>query len=390
MIPDYSLVTPIFPQETGIADYADGLIGGLKSLGRTVQIYTQTRFSAVSMPGVCPLSEFSADISPPERTLYQVGNNGKFHDEQILHLMKNGGIAHLHDFSLHHIFAHFTYSGDHEIYYGLLQKWYGAVFSQSVRARHKGHGVVFWATKDVLYNPLNEEVVSRACAVIVHSQFAKRFIAARFPHKSVYVVPQRYPDAIATRRMINRPLKVCSLGFVEPYKTVDKTVEAVARCRDRGVDILLDVVGKFHPDCENLPLLAESLGVADRVNFLGAVSQDKLLDFFKTSDVCVALRDPTVGETSAIVSRALQYGMPLIVNDVGTYSELPAFVPKLSTGGYVPQELSDIFCRWSTDLETFRLVSDEAYRYACEETSWAHSIVEYDKILQDIQIQASR
>lgn len=88
MIPDYSSVTPIFPQKTGIADYADGLIGGLKSLGRTVQIYTQTRFSAVSMPGVCPLSEFSADISPPERTLYQVGNNRNFHDEQILHLMK--------------------------------------------------------------------------------------------------------------------------------------------------------------------------------------------------------------------------------------------------------------------------------------------------------------
>jgi hypothetical protein len=69
MIPDYSSVTPIFPQKTGIADYADGLIGGLKSLGR-------------------PLSEFSADISPPERTLYQVGNNRNFHDEQILHLMK--------------------------------------------------------------------------------------------------------------------------------------------------------------------------------------------------------------------------------------------------------------------------------------------------------------
>jgi glycosyltransferase involved in cell wall biosynthesis len=390
MILDYSLVAPIPPQKSGIADYADGLIFGLKSLGRTVQVYTQTRFSPVGMPGIRPLSEFNTDVSPPERTVYQVGNNSVFHDEQILHLMKTGGIAHLHDFSLHHIFAHSTYSGDKNIHYGLLQKSYGAVFSESVRARHEAHCVPFWETQDVVFNPLHEEVVSRACAVIVHSQFAKRFIAGRFSHKSVYVVPQRYPDAVATRRIVNRPLKVCSLGFVDPHKTVDKIVEAVARCRDRGVDILLDVAGEIHPRCENLPLLAENLDVADRVNFLGAVSQGQLFDFFKASDVCVVLRDPTVGETSAIVSRALQYGVPLIVNDVGSYSELPAFVPKLSTGRLVSQELSDILCRWATDLETFRLVSDEAYRYACEKASFPNAIVGYDRILQEIQGQTPR
>jgi glycosyltransferase involved in cell wall biosynthesis len=385
MIPDYSLVTPIPPQKSGIADYADGLISGLKSLGRMVQVYTQTRFSPVGMSSIRPLNEFNADVSPPERTVYQVGNNSVFHDEQILHLMKNGGIADLHDFSLHHIFAYFTYFGDKKSYYGLLQKWYGAVFSESVRARHEANCVPFWETQDVLFHPLHEEVVSRSCAVIVHSQFAKRFIASRFPRKSVYFVPQRYPDAVAARRTVNRPLKVCSLGFVDPHKTVDKTVEAVARCRDRGVDILLDVVGEIHPLCENLPLLAESLDVADRVNFLGAVSQDQFCHFFNASDVCVVLRDPTVGETSAIASRALQFGVPLIVNDLGSYGELPAFVPKLPTGPVVSQELSNILCRWATDLETFRLVSDEAYGYACEKASFANAIVEYDRILQEIQ-----
>lgn len=389
MIPDYSMVTPIPPQKTGIGDYADGLISGLRSLGRIVQVYTQTRFLPVGIPGISPLTEFDADVSHPERTVYQVGNNSNFHDEQILYLMKNGGIVHLHDFSLHHIFAHFTYFGDKNVYYGLLQKWYGTVFSESVRARHDAHGVPFWETQDVVFNPLNEEVVSAASAVIVHSRFAKRFIADRFPRKSVYVVPQRYPDAVATRRIGNDPLKVCSLGFVDPNKTVDKTVEAVARCRDRGANILLDVAGAIHPCCESLRLLAENLDVADKVNFLGAVSQEQLFEFFKTSDVCVVLRDPTVGETSAIVSRALQYGMPLIVNDVGSYSELPAFVPKLSTGGLVSQELSDILCRWATDHETFRLVSDDAYRYACEKASFSSSIVQYDRILQEIQGRTS-
>jgi len=390
VIPDYSFVSPIPPQMTGIADYADGLIRGLQSLGRTIQIYTQTRYAAAgTADGILSLSEFNREISPPDRTVYQIGNNRLYHDEQILHVMKNGGIVHLHDFSLHHIFAHFTYVRDKDIYYGLLHKWYGAHLADSVRAWHERQCKPFWETPGVVAHPLHEEVIAPAHAVIVHSQFAKRFISERFPTKAVYVIPQRYPDAIAVERVGNRPFKVCSLGFVDPYKTVEKTVEAVARCRDQGVDILLDVVGEIHENCKSLPALAESLGVADRVKFLGKVSQEVLLDQFSTSDLCIVLRDPTMGETSAIVSRALQFGMPLIVNDVGSYSELPAFVPKLPTGHYVSQELSDILCRWTTKPEAFRLVSNEAYRYACQEASFTKATIEYDRILQDVQLDAS-
>ncbi len=384
MIPDYSFVAPIPPQKSGIADYADGLISGLETLGRVIQVYTQTRFSSVSAPAIRPLNEFNANVSPPERTVYHIGNNYIFHDEQILHLIRHGGITHLHDFSLHHVFAYFTYSGDQNIYYGLLQKWYGKVFSESVRARHEAHCAPFWETQDVVYNPLNEEVISPACGIIVHSKFAKRFIADRFPRKPTYVVPQRYPDAVATRRIVRRPLNICCLGFVDPNKNVDKVVEAVARCRDRGVDVVLHVAGKIYPHCEDLPRLAETLDVVDRVKFLGAVSQEQLFDFFKTSDVCVVLRDPTVGEVSAIVSRALQYGLPLIVNDLGSYSELPAFVPKLPTGRFVSRDLSDVLCLWATDLEAFSLISDESYRYACENASFSDAILGYDSVLREI------
>ena len=40
-------------------------------------------------------------------------------------------------------------------------------------------------------------------------------------------------------------------------------------------------------------------------------------------DVCVALRSPTMGETSGSAIRALVLGRPLVVSDVGAFRELP-------------------------------------------------------------------
>ena len=40
-------------------------------------------------------------------------------------------------------------------------------------------------------------------------------------------------------------------------------------------------------------------------------------------DVVVSLRSPTMGETSGMAIRALSLGKPLVVSDVGWFSELP-------------------------------------------------------------------
>jgi glycosyltransferase involved in cell wall biosynthesis len=47
------------------------------------------------------------------------------------------------------------------------------------------------------------------------------------------------------------------------------------------------------------------------------------VDWLHTADVVVNLRQPTVGETSAVALRAMAAGKPLIVFDHGWYSELP-------------------------------------------------------------------
>jgi glycosyltransferase involved in cell wall biosynthesis len=53
------------------------------------------------------------------------------------------------------------------------------------------------------------------------------------------------------------------------------------------------------------------------------VPEDRLWALMLAADVHVCLRRPTMGETSAVAIRALSAGKPLVVNDVGWFSELP-------------------------------------------------------------------
>ena len=51
--------------------------------------------------------------------------------------------------------------------------------------------------------------------------------------------------------------------------------------------------------------------------------RSELWSLLAASDVVVSLRSPTMGETSAAAVRALSLGKPLVVSDVGWFSELP-------------------------------------------------------------------
>ena len=70
------------------------------------------------------------------------------------------------------------------------------------------------------------------------------------------------------------------------------------------------------------PRLAD-LETPDGVAREGYVDEERLWSLMESCDVVVSLRSPTMGETSGTVVRALSAGIPLVVSDVGWFSELP-------------------------------------------------------------------
>ena len=85
---------------------------------------------------------------------------------------------------------------------------------------------------------------------------------------------------------------------------------------------------------------------------LGHVDEERLWGILAACDVCVSLRWPTMGETSGSVIRALGLGRPLVVSDVGWFSELPdPVVAKIPVDESEVEVLAGVLERLSADPE---------------------------------------
>jgi glycosyltransferase involved in cell wall biosynthesis len=83
------------------------------------------------------------------------------------------------------------------------------------------------------------------------------------------------------------------LGRLKKYKRVDLVIEAVARLAEQDVDAELLVAGTGD-QAEELHELTDLLGVADRVRFLGYVSDEQKLELMRSAWIHV-LTSPKEG-----------------------------------------------------------------------------------------------
>ena len=127
-------------------------------------------------------------------------------------------------------------------------------------------------------------------------------------------------DVSGTRRLIpegDAPVLTC-VGYLNAAKRVPQLLEAFGRLRETIPDVRLVLAGSAAADVR---LDSQSLG--EGVLRLDHLEEDELWRLLADSDICVSLRWPTMGETSGMAIRALSVGTPLVVSDVGWFSELP-------------------------------------------------------------------
>lgn len=328
-----ALITPWPDERTGIADYAYDLTLGLANERMQIDVFT-TSADRPPVPNnvtVQSLDHFRGS-NGFDHVVYQMGNCSDFHADMLAVLLEHPGIVHLHDLTLHHLIAYFLYRGHTEDYYRVLQYWYGPETTRQVRAHNELTQAGFWDSDKVTSVPFFDPVLQQAQGCIVHSHYAQAAIAKRFPNLSTYVLPQVYRDMLpAPVLSTNKPIQVGVFGIVQLHKHVDVVMECIAECKAQGLNLHLHIGGALDRGCERLLDTIDALDIKDLVTYHGRLSADGFLDLMRRVDLCVSLRYPTMGETSAVVSRAIQLGLPTIVNDVGWYAELPSCVKKLPT-----------------------------------------------------------
>jgi glycosyltransferase involved in cell wall biosynthesis len=300
--------SPLPPERSGVSDYSALL---LPALAERVDV-TVVRRGARKPPR-------GTDVA-----LYHVGNNPDAHAWIVDALRRAPGLVVLHDFVLHHLAAGMTIGRrDGHGYLDLMEREHGVV------GRLLAHGVLdkriqpLWESRPEDF-PLASLVLDHATGLVVHSRAVRdRARAAGFggpirtiPHPA-WPVPDVPPERVADG------LVVGCFGVVNSSKRIPELLRAFARVRAQGSDATLLLVGPTSPGFD-LDRRLQRLGLADdglvRENW---VDEARLWALMSGADVCVNLRHPTMGETSGSVIRALSLGKPLVVSDVGWFSELP-------------------------------------------------------------------
>ena len=129
----------------------------------------------------------------------------------------------------------------------------------------------------------------------------------------------RFPDLRAARAGRAGPLRVLNVGRLVEEKAPAVVIEAVARCRAAGHEVMLRVVGDG-PLRRRLADLASELGIAEHVELTGSIGQDTILEHYEWADVfCL----PSFAEGVPIVlMEAMSTGLPVVTTAIAGIPEL--------------------------------------------------------------------
>jgi hypothetical protein len=344
-----AIVSPWPPEATGIADYAEDLAAQFEGLGKIVTRIRKTDNT----------SEVLGLLARQDVVIYQVGNHAGHHGWMLPLIERVPGVIHLHDIVLHHLaVGALERSGKLTLgnYAKVLDCWYSHEVQMGATVAFE-HGLPMWAGDAVISVPLFEPVVRMARGIVVHSNFARQAVKTALPYVPVFLVPQAY-TVTSERRRRGKLRTIGIMGGGESNRRFDWVAEALeAIHQGLSEPLTLEVIGQLNPSVE--PQVERISGLENiELRLLGRIDDRSFEAAFSRVDLLIAFRHPTMGETSAIVAKAIQCGLPVVVSDQGWYSELPSCVRKLAPSNGAAGELADLlghylahdasFAEWST------------------------------------------
>ncbi|EPY07905.1 group 1 glycosyl transferase [Paenibacillus alvei TS-15] len=337
--------SPLNPIRSGISDYSEDLIPYLSNHFE-VDIYVPdgvepSNSYILNKYNIFSHSKFQRkyDGGEYDALIYHMGNNYNGHKEIYEFMIRYPGIVVLHDYSLHHFFAEKTISrGYVDEYKEEVLYSHGEEGLRVVEEFLAGKGEPLWENRSLQF-PMNLRVLDRAAGIIVHSEFAKRFIEKTAPYVPVEVIPIPTPNISEPEQLeqekINARQELCidptayvisSLGFANYTKRIDKVLLAISKIKDKYPNVISNlkyyIVGEIAQSYK-LEDMIRKHGLQDNIVCIGYVNINDFDKYIMASDVCMNLRYPTQGENSASLVKILGRGKPVVATDIGTFSEFP-------------------------------------------------------------------
>ena len=333
--------TPLPPERAGTAHYAAELLPAL-SRRHSIDVYAGPPPAAGAAPaGVAAFGAhdfvWKHARNPYDLTVYQLGN-APCHDYIWAYLTHCPGLVVLHDHRLHQPRARaLLASGRAERYRTEL------AFDHPEAPPDAADLAVDGVLGDNLFHlwPLLGLPVASARLVAVHGARLAERLRGDYPNAAIETIRLGVDDPLAGdaapeaarargRARLGLPpdaIVFTALGSVTPEKRLPQILRALAAVRDAVPAARLVLAGAEAGRYDAMRDAA-ACGVADRVVRAGFVEDAALGDCLAAADVCLCLRWPSSGRTSASWLRCLAAGKPTIVTDLPHLDGVPVLVTR--------------------------------------------------------------
>lgn len=334
--PRMAYVSPLPPQQSGIADYSGVLLESLREHYDITLINPAARDVDPWLTADFPLHDSEWLVRNGyafDRVMYHFGNS-TFHSHMLDLLQKVPGIVVMHDFYLSGLRLWNYNTGDDVI------GWF-----DSLRYSH-GWQAVAHAAKigndeaRAIY-PCNKDVIDTAIGVLTHSLYSMRLATHWYsqahadrltivPFAQTRLVEDQSADArVAVRAelgLLPDEFVVASFGHIADTKRNDTLLDAWL-----GSELATDPKARlvFVGQPDNGPYgrafvaQVEALGPNGRVSITGFADAQTYDKWMRAVDLAVQLRQRSRGETSGTIFDCLTQAVPVVVNAHGWAAELP-------------------------------------------------------------------
>ncbi len=322
--------TPLPPVKSGISDYSVDILNAISDsftidvfiddgyqpdrlLRGSIQIYHHREFRAKKY----------------DHILFQVGNS-EYHSYMFPYIVKYGGIVVLHDYNLHSV-AHYESNrrkNSLSLYREYLLMDYPVSYVNEYLQKLKSgkSGVRVFEIE------VNSFVVNYANKIIVHSDEAKAKLLQRDIGRNVkkihsYAKIEPLKDSGIAKTELGIPkdqVVFASFGYIQKTKRSIPVLKAFHRLSKKYSNVHYYFVGS--PDLtvrDELYQYIKDNQLESHVTITGYIGLEDFTRYIDATDICVNLRYPSNGETSGSLMRTLAKGKCVMINDIGSFREIP-------------------------------------------------------------------
>ncbi|MBW4570082.1 MAG: glycosyltransferase [Tolypothrix carrinoi HA7290-LM1] len=338
--PQMAFFSPFAPVKSGISDYSQDL---LPSLTQHVQLdlYHDESYlpnENISNNLFCHSKfEERLQVKEYEGIIYQIGNSS-YHCYIYSQLMRYSGISVLHDYYLGGLINYMDVRRP-ELGVNLLKELehsYGKDRAiEILNLLQTGNlNVDDKLSEAEVY--INRRIFTRSLGVVLHSRWAYNCAVKDFScdNDCIVHIPQLVPKFTSKEKSIiderqelkipNDSFVISTFGFVNQTKRPLQILHAFNKyLANQPNAYLIFVGGTDYLGSINLEHEISKLSLQGKVKITGYVNMQDFYRYIEISNICLNLRFPFNGESSASLLRILSVGKPTIVTDIGSFSDFP-------------------------------------------------------------------